>query len=267
MNFTQKLNAPALFIGGFDSSTTTKTHLLERKPSSTGSMSLAAITDTLDTKLKNLRSGSESNDENSIGPENLKHSRPLISYENIPYVDDDQSPERHTNPIIRSKFQPSINHFQKPNNYRYSSVYESFSDDSEVSTTSDPKESLVINPSFLDRYKKRRDYKLFRSASFNCRNYRNGNRSGENNYNCNNVTAPVVSGGGGGGGALTKDEKTDMNLTKKRQIQNKQNRSIKRRHTVGGPHDYNPTSNNRRKSKPMLGGAKTTLLVAATAKI
>lgn len=241
-------------------------------------MSLAAITDTLDTKLKNLRSGSESNDENSIGPENLKHSRPLISYENIPYVDDDQSPERHTNPIIRSKFQPSFNHFQKPNHYRYSSVYESFSDDSEVSTTSDPKESLVINPSFLDRYKKRRDYKLFRSASFNCRNYRNGNRSGENNYNCNNVnttSTTIVGGGGGvgvggGGGALTKDEKTDMNLTKKRQIQNKQNRSIKRRHTVGGPHDYNPTSNNRRKPKPTLvggGGAKTAPLVAATAKI
>uniref|UniRef100_T1GW23 Rho-GAP domain-containing protein n=1 Tax=Megaselia scalaris TaxID=36166 RepID=T1GW23_MEGSC len=163
--------------GGSDSST--KTHSLQRKPSSTGSMSLAAITDTLDTKLKNLRSGSESNDESSIGADNTKHNRPLISYENIPYVDDDQSPERHTNPIIRSKL--PINHLQKPNNYRYSSVYESFSDDSEVSTTSDPKESLVINPSFLDRYKKRRDYKLFRSASFNCRNYRNGNRSGENN--------------------------------------------------------------------------------------
>lgn len=223
-------------------------------------MSLAAITDTLDTKLKNLRSGSESNDESSIGADNTKHNRPLISYENIPYVDDDQSPERHTNPIIRSKL--PINHLQKPNNYRYSSVYESFSDDSEVSTTSDPKESLVINPSFLDRYKKRRDYKLFRSASFNCRNYRNGNRSGENNYNCNNVT--TTTQGTVGGGALTKDEKTDMNLTKKRQIQNKQNRSIKRRHTVGGPHDYNPTSNNRRKPK---GGAKIAPIVAATAKI
>lgn len=232
-------------------------------------MSLAAITDTLDTKLKNLRSGSESNDESSIGADNSKHNRPLISYENIPYVDDDQSPERHTNPIIRSKFPPT-NHFQKPNHYRYSSVYDSFSDDSEVSTTSDPKESLVINPSFLDRYKKRRDYKLFRSASFNCRNYRNGNRSGENNYNCNNVSATNTTNtttAGSVGGALTKDEKTDMNLTKKRQIQNKQNRSIKRRHTVGGPHDYNPTSNNRRKPKPSMVGAKIAPLVAATAKI
>lgn len=233
-------------------------------------MSLAAITDTLDTKLKNLRSGSESNDESTT---DSKHNRPLISYENIPYVDDDQSPERHTNPIIRSKFPPSINHFQKPNHYRYSSVYESFSDDSEVSTTSDPKESLVINPSFLDRYKKRRDYKLFRSASFNCRNYRNGgggNRSGENNYNCNNVTTNTTTATTIAGGALTKDEKTDMNLTKKRQIQNKQNRSIKRRHTVGGPHDYNPitSTNNRRKPKPSgVGGAKIAPLVAATAKI
>lgn len=99
-------------------------------------------------------------------------------------------------------------------------------DDSEGSTTSDPKEALVMaSPSFLlEKYnKKRRDHRLFRSASFNCRNY-------SSRYSGNGVNIPTTG--------LTKDEKTDMNLTKKRQIQNKQNRSIKRRHTVGGPHDY-----------------------------
>ncbi|XP_037807563.1 rho GTPase-activating protein 21 isoform X2 [Lucilia sericata] len=107
-------------------------------------------------------------------------------------------------------------------------------DDSEGSTTSDPKEALVMaSPSFLlDKYnKKRRDHRLFRSASFNCRNY--SSRYGGSG---------AAAGGGMGSNipttGLTKDEKTDMNLTKKRQIQNKQNRSIKRRHTVGGPHDY-----------------------------
>lgn len=100
-------------------------------------------------------------------------------------------------------------------------------DDSEGSTTSDPKEALVMaSPSYhLEKYnKKRRDHRLFRSASFNCRNY--SSRYG----GTGTATMPTTG--------LTKDEKTDMNLTKKRQIQNKQNRSIKRRHTVGGPHDY-----------------------------
>lgn len=119
-------------------------------------------------------------------------------------------------------------------NLRFSSsVYEQRAcseDDSEGSTTSDPKEALVMaSPSFLlDKYnKKRRDHRLFRSASFNCRNY-------SSRYSAAGANMPATG--------LTKDEKTDMNLTKKRQIQNKQNRSIKRRHTVGGPHDYGTTA-------------------------
>lgn len=164
--------------------------------SDSGSMSLTTITDTLDSKLRNLRSGSESNDEN--GSPNRQRDNftrrhhpfgpPLILHENIPYAD--ESPERHhhnemTNfKTFASRNSAIVRDF--PKNIRFSSVYEAAcSDDSEGSTTSDPKEALIISsPSFfLERYKKRRDHRLFRSASFNCRNY--SNRS--------------AAGGGGGG--------------------------------------------------------------------
>lgn len=294
-------------------------------------MSLGVITDTLDSKLSKLRSGSESNDENGSPDFPIQRrytlGEPLILHttENIPYAD--ESPERHfinfcpldnvtgannlmlsrsctsTNTLMGAKTsssekeKPSSQHtttykpshklqhsatapvnssigsvggvgisspptaastpttvgalkggltastarnlYATSKNLRFSaSVHEQrcSEDDSEGSTTSDPKEALVMaSPSFpLDKFsKKRRDHRLYRSASFNCRNY--SSRYGG-----------VGNAGGGGGGnmpALTKDEKTDMNLTKKRQIQNnKQNRSIKRRHTVGGPHDYNSTN-------------------------
>ncbi|XP_054730515.1 rho GTPase-activating protein 21 isoform X2 [Anastrepha obliqua] len=306
--------------------------------SDTGSMSLTTITDTLDSKLRNLRSGSESNDENG-SPEFRKNRRhtlgqPLhLHSENIPYAD--ESPERHfhscpldapnvlmlsrsctaTNTLTLAKANESkeqrvaavlsafksnklqhsatvpinpgstttiVNTGSTPsttastptailtvkttntqggigvsggaavgtgsgsnlarNSYlgrgtRFSKqVYEQqccSDDDSEGSTTSDPKDSLIIAspPFFLDRYnKKRRDHRLFRSASFNCRNYSSSSGRHSSSGGPHNT--------GGSASALTKDEKTDMNLTKKRQIQNKQNRSIKRRHTVGGPHDY-----------------------------
>nr|XP_036221697.1 uncharacterized protein LOC106619260 isoform X2 [Bactrocera oleae] len=303
--------------------------------SDTGSMSLTTITDTLDSKLRNLRSGSESNDENG-SPEFRKNRRhtlgqPLhLHSENIPYAD--ESPERHfhscpldapnvlmlsrsctaTNTIVSAKANESkeqrvaaVLSAYKNNKLQHSAtvpinpgstttivgsgstpssaastptailtvkttntqggiganvggngsggnlarnsylgrgtrfnkqVYEQqccSDDDSEGSTTSDPKDSLIIAspPFFLDRYnKKRRDHRLFRSASFNCRNY--SSSSGRHSSSGGHHTT------GGSASALTKDEKTDMNLTKKRQIQNKQNRSIKRRHTVGGPHDY-----------------------------
>ncbi|XP_067640758.1 rho GTPase-activating protein 21 isoform X2 [Eurosta solidaginis] len=324
----------------------------------TGSMSLTTITDALDTKLRNLRSGSESNDENG-SPEFRKNRRHtlgqplhLLHSENIPYAD--ESPERHfyscpldapnvlmlsrsctaTNTLATTKANESKEQrvaaalsAYKSNKLQHSATVpinpvaasataspitilggrcstpasaastptailtvkttntpggivavsgnvvstgsgsslarnsyvggtrsSRFSkqiheqqfcsdDDSEGSTTSDPKDSLIIAspPFFLDRYnKKRRDHRLFRSASFNCRNYSSsGGRHSSNSGGPHSNT----SGGGGSASALTKDEKTDMNLTKKRQIQNKQNRSIKRRHTVGGPHDYNGPNN------------------------
>ncbi|XP_075156729.1 rho GTPase activating protein at 19D isoform X2 [Haematobia irritans] len=335
-----------------------------------GSMSLGIITDTLESKLSKLRSGSESNDENG-SPDfpiqrryTLGEPLHILHTENIPYAD--ESPERHfhnfspldnimgannlmlsrsctsTNTLMGAKstnsekeksssltgtykttsaaaIQPhklqhsatapinssigslvvsgigltsppltgstpntigalkgssmvsaatARNAYATSKNLRFStSVHEQrcSEDDSEGSTTSDPKEALVMaSPSFLlDKYnKKRRDHRLFRSASFNCRNY--SSRYGGS-----------MSGGGGGAGSmsnnmpctgLTKDEKTDMNLTKKRQIQNKQNRSIKRRHTVGGPHDYsggggggggagNPAASNNCKNKNNLANS------------
>ncbi|XP_030379307.1 rho GTPase-activating protein 21 isoform X2 [Scaptodrosophila lebanonensis] len=327
--------------------------------SDTGSMSLTTITDTLDSKLRNLRSGSESNDENGSPefPKNRRHTlgQPLhLHSENIPYAD--ESPERlfhnfcpldapHSLILSRSctatntignavnskssekelkqavaavvalpsslvkahKLQHSatvpMHHPQSQattpgsaaatstaaakgtattntsstaaspvssgsttvagtptgaasssqrslytsKNLRYTSsmAYAERScaaseDDSEGSTTSDPKEKLMpASPSvFLERYnKKRRDHRLFRSASFNCRNYSTRHMNGGGGNNALASTSASASTGGPTT-ALTKDEKTDMNLTKKRQIQNKQNRSIKRRHTVGGPHDY-----------------------------
>ncbi|XP_061389067.1 putative uncharacterized protein DDB_G0277255 isoform X1 [Musca vetustissima] len=288
-----------------------------------GSMSLGIITDTLESKLSKLRSGSESNDENGSPDFPMQRRYTLgehiLQTENIPYAD--ESPERHfhnfcpldnmtgannlmisrsctsTNTLMGSsaksassekeksspltgykgaphKLQHSAtapinssigsvgggvnlsspptaastpttigalkgslttassarNAYATSKNLRFSSsVHEQrcSEDDSEGSTTSDPKEALAMaSPSFLlDKYnKKRRDHRLYRSASFNCRNY--SSRYGGS------------MAGGGSNIPLTKDEKTDMNLTKKRQIQNKQNRSIKRRHTVGGPHDY-----------------------------
>ncbi|XP_044779476.1 rho GTPase-activating protein gacF isoform X5 [Drosophila simulans] len=335
--------------------------------SDTGSMSLTTITDTLDSKLRNLRSGSESNDENGSPefPKNRRHTlgQPLHMHsENIPYAD--ESPERlfhqFCNPLetaplslhlsrsctatntIGGEEKPSkqsggvaplppsllkaahklqhsatvpihqgsstaptsgaatpvgtptgsggagaipsrsssssVTTLTKSIHPRFSNYlsYErgnaaaggaervvgsaggaASDDDSEGSTTSDPKEKLLLgerpSPSFfIERYnKKRRDHRLFRSASFNCRNYSTRHITAQPSGG----VAAGVSGGVAGAVAvgvaccqalsttgLTKDEKTDMNLTKKRQIQNKQNRSIKRRHTVGGPHDYSASN-------------------------
>ncbi|XP_037727388.1 uncharacterized protein LOC119558185 isoform X3 [Drosophila subpulchrella] len=346
--------------------------------SDTGSMSLTTITDTLDSKLRNLRSGSESNDENGSPefPKNRRHTlgQPLhLHSENIPYAD--ESPERlfhqfcnpldaaplslhlsrsctATNTIGAGDEKPtkqssgmaplppsllkaahklqhsatvpihqgsstaptsgaatpvgtptgsssgagaipsrssssSVTTLTKSIHPRFSNYlsYERSSaasaagaaersavasaaggaaseDDSEGSTTSDPKEKLLLgerpSPSFfLERYnKKRRDHRLFRSASFNCRNYSTRHMTAQASSSGGGGSAGGVAGGVAGPAVavgvaccqalsatgLTKDEKTDMNLTKKRQIQNKQNRSIKRRHTVGGPHDYSASN-------------------------
>ncbi|XP_070075130.1 serine-rich adhesin for platelets isoform X4 [Drosophila takahashii] len=332
--------------------------------SDTGSMSLTTITDTLDSKLRNLRSGSESNDENGSPefPKNRRHTlgQPLhLHSENIPYAD--ESPERlfhqFCNPLdapplslhlsrsctatntigdekpskqsgsvaplppsllkAAHKLQhsatvpihqgsstaptsgaatpvgtptgssgvvvvgaipsrsssSSVTTLTKSIHPRFSNYlsYERSSaaaagggtstgsaggaaseDDSEGSTTSDPKEKLLLgerpSPSFfLERYnKKRRDHRLFRSASFNCRNYSTRHMTSTQPAGVASGVAVVVGAACcqalSAATGLTKDEKTDMNLTKKRQIQNKQNRSIKRRHTVGGPHDYSASN-------------------------
>ncbi len=100
--------------------------------------------------------------------------------------------------------------------------------------------------------------KLNRSLSLNYRNHRddcscntlNGNQSLRNSASNKLSTKNRFS--------LTKDEKTDKNISKKRQWQDMRsyrhhrhttgsssgNRSIKRRHTVGGTHDYVTKLNN-----------------------
>lgn len=106
-----------------------------------------------------------------------------------------------------------------------------------------------------------RKISLNRSLSLNYKNHKNYdspcccNRNYYNNNNNVNVRSRL---------SLTKDEKTDKNITKRRQLQDSggngvggnggggggmskrrgpKDRSIRRRHTVGGAHDYYMNSN------------------------
>lgn len=217
--------------------------------SDTGSMSLTTVTDVLETKLRDIRKTPDSPEQkeniskSTLSSYRRNQTKPLTLGENIPYAD--ESPERNYafdgtgRTPVRAQYTKSplsnYNYDTKTTSSRTSSSYthDLHSDDSEVSTTSDPKDTLVISPLILERLKKRRDYRLFRSASFNCRNY--SSRAAQSQQS-----------------TLTKDEKTDMNITKKRQIQNKQNRSIKRRHTLGSPNDYFTTITRRTNNDNMI---------------
>lgn len=212
-------------------------------------MSLTTVTDVLETKLRDIRKTPDSPEQkeniskSTLSSYRRNQTKPLTLGENIPYAD--ESPERNYafdgtgRTPVRAQYTKSplsnYNYDTKTTSSRTSSSYthDLHSDDSEVSTTSDPKDTLVISPLILERLKKRRDYRLFRSASFNCRNY--SSRAAQSQQS-----------------TLTKDEKTDMNITKKRQIQNKQNRSIKRRHTLGSPNDYFTTITRRTNNDNMI---------------
>lgn len=86
--------------------------------------------------------------------------------------------------------------------------------------------------------------KLNRSLSLNYKNHRDDcccNASHQQHHRQASTTSASNRF------SLTKDEKTDKNISKKRQLQDMRNhrhrhtagnRSIKRRHTVGGTHDY-----------------------------
>lgn len=149
------------------------------------------------------------------------------------------------------------------------------SDDTDVSTTSNPMEKYPIATVRIDRDMiremnrilttlERKATKLNRSFSLNYKSHKadcccsSANSSSvtigsnNNNYRAAPPTAPPSSRLSGSGLpiVLTKDEKTDKN-TKKRQIQDGKsrrytNRSIKRRHTVGGTHDYDVTKTGQR---------------------
>lgn len=134
------------------------------------------------------------------------------------------------------------------------------SEDTDTSTTSNPMESKCSSTIRIDREMiremnrilttlERKATKLNRSLSLNYKNHKgecccngNGTSNGlNNNNNYRSMSNNRFS--------LTKDEKTDKNINKKRQIQDVKNRrytnrSIKRRHTVGGTHDYGSKTTN-----------------------
>lgn len=158
------------------------------------------------------------------------------------------------------------------------------SDDTDVSTTSNPMEKYPTATVRIDRDMiremnrilttlERKATKLNRSFSLNYKSHKadccclaannmmNGGVSGSvtiagsNNNNTNyRATQPPASSSirlSSGTITLTKDEKTDKNTNKKRQIQDGKsrrytNRSIKRRHTVGGTHDYDVAKSGQR---------------------
>lgn len=124
------------------------------------------------------------------------------------------------------------------------------SDDTDESNTSDLIENqtlrtnceMILEMTRILTTLERKATKLNRSLSLNIK-YHNGDCC------CNNVMSSSNPGScrsiaNNHRYSLTKDEKTDKNINKKRQIQdikNKRytNRPIKRRHTVGGIHYYN----------------------------
>lgn len=167
------------------------------------------------------------------------------------------------------------------------------SDDTDVSTTSNPMEKYPTATVRIDRDMiremnrilttlERKATKLNRSFSLNYKSHKadccclisNNNMSGGmigggsvtigSNNNNNNYRVSQQQQNqqqqqhpsssirlSSGTITLTKDEKTDKNTNKKRQIQDGKsrrytNRSIKRRHTVGGTHDYDVTKTGQR---------------------
>lgn len=240
-------------------------------------MSLTTVTIALDNKLRSLRNSSldsdhldldDKVDDDDDDDDDDRHA--LSLGENIPYAD--ESPER---PLIqvRSKPQRSIvaasgsgritTASTTPISCSSSPQSESSqenvivmtkkniknisSDETDASTTSHTREILPamrIDTEVLREMNRiltnleRKATKLNRSLSLNYKNHKG-------DCCCNNTTNHRTSNRF----SLTKDEKTDKNISKKRQLQdiknhrrsNAGNRSIKRRHTVGGTHDYSST--------------------------
>lgn len=142
------------------------------------------------------------------------------------------------------------------------------SDDTDTSTTSNPLEkcpsTIRIDREMIREMNRilttleRKATKLNRSLSLNYKNHKgecccngsalnmNLNNNHVSNNNNSNATNNNYRSMSNNRFSLTKDEKTDKNINKKRQIQDIKNRryanrSIKRRHTVGGTHDYGST--------------------------
>ncbi|XP_037026181.1 uncharacterized protein LOC119067372 isoform X2 [Bradysia coprophila] len=238
-----------------------------------GSMSLTTVTLALDDKLRSLRNSSFDSDKDldlDTSIDSTINHQPLTLGENIPFAD--ESPER---PLIQSRSKPvRVSTYSIPTSRYTTRLYShgstspnspqdalsssqshsseenvkgcTTSDDTDASTTSNPMEafpsSVRIDRDMIREMNRilttleRKATKLNRSLSLNYKNHK-----GECCCNMNNLNNSYRSGSNRL--PLTKDEKTDKNINKKRQIQDGKsrrytNRSIKRRHTVGGTHDY-----------------------------
>jgi hypothetical protein len=222
--------------------------------------------------------------------------RPLTLGENIPYAD--ESPERpliqaRVKPIRQSLTNNSSNSSscsnsssekqqtspeekpQKPTEVHLEVIVQkdhktssklslSSSDDTDSSTTSNYRERMrsvirledsvlrKVNRILTNLEHLERKYSLNRSLSLNYKSQRNTNNNSECCCNVKGVSVDKARL------SLTKDEKTDKNINKRRQLHDTTNtnmqttgnakyrrngsRSIRRRHTVGGTHDvlFNP---------------------------
>jgi hypothetical protein len=250
------------------------------------------VTELLDNKLRSLRNSSIDSDKedaketttptssntpattSSANPRysviskmaHLQHPRPLTMGENIPFAD--ESPER---PLIQARVKPirqSISGEKKESlDQKNCSKLSLDSSDTDSSTTSNYRERMrsvirledsvlrKVNRILTNLEHLERKYSLNRSLSLNYKSHRSNAAAANNNSECccaNKGDKTRLS--------LTKDEKTDKNINKRRQLHdttntasnlqatgggskyrrhsNGSNRSIRRRHTVGGVHDY-----------------------------
>ncbi|XP_055709392.1 rho GTPase-activating protein 21 isoform X3 [Phlebotomus papatasi] len=228
-----------------------------------GSMSLTTVTIALDNKLKSLRCSLDSSTQDSSEVDAPLRSQALSIGDNLPYAD--ESPERS---LLSVKMKPLGREMPKhkappgvsskkdvepvlgvvvgsgekavDDDISTSSSSSSTSGDTDTSTTSIP---IHIDSEVLRKMNRiltnleRNTTKMNRSLSLN---YKSQQKGGEC---CCHVNHRVINRV-----PLTKDEKTDKNINKKRHSQEAKghhhrrydNRSIRRRHTVGGTHDYSP---------------------------
>jgi hypothetical protein len=200
----------------------------------------------------------------------LQHPRPLTLGENIPFAD--ESPER---PLIQARVKPirqsisgekqkgELHHEHKDRNCSKLSLDSSDTDSSTTSNYRERMQSVIrLEDSVLRKVNRiltnlehlERKYSLNRSLSLNYKSHRSNNAA--------NSECCCANKGEKARFSLTKDEKTDKNINKRRQLHdttnttsslqatgggggskyrrhsNGSNRSIRRRHTVGGVHDY-----------------------------
>lgn len=247
---------------------------------------MAALIPTLESKIHLMRTSTYDLDESNELPidsdgglssticRNLRIDslQPLsLGDESIPYADEspdqilipsvsfkassDASADKHASKMICVPNAMDL-YAKNKDTVDYASSISNSSDDSNESNTSDLMENQTIRISrgMLREMNRilttleRKATKLNRSLSLNIK-YHNSECCPNNVMNsCSNQSIGRLNVNQHA--SLTKDEKTDKNINKKRQIQdiNKNrrpvSRPIKRRHTVGGIHYYGHTKSN-----------------------